>query len=74
MTLSDSLLVSNDYPHIKTQALAFCEAVEMSSNYPHLFIYVRLSTTTGMYTIDLIGNPYSDNKVIAAFKNGMKTL
>jgi len=73
MTLSEAHY-TNPYPPIKTQALAFCEAIELSVKHPHLFHYVSYSTTTGMYYVDRIGLSYSDPKVIAAFLNGNKTL
>lgn len=72
--MTSALIVSNRYPQIKTQAEAFDQAMQMSASYRHLFVYVRLSTTTGLYEIDLVGNQYSDSKIIASFFNKQKTL
>jgi hypothetical protein len=73
-TQSDLLIVLNEYPQHKTLSNALDEALKMSKEYKHLFIYVRYSTTTGQYSIDLIGNQYLDSKIVATYFNQQKTL
>ena len=69
-----SLAVSMKYPEVKTLSEAVDQALTLSANYRHLFVYVRLSTTTGNYSVDLVGNQYSDSKIVATYFNQQKTL
>lgn len=69
-----SLAVSMKYPEVKTLSEAVDQALTLSGNYKHLFVYVRFSTTTGNYSIDLVGNQYSDSKIVATYFNQQKTL
>lgn len=73
MTFLD-LITSPSYPEFKTLSQAVDEALILSEKHKHIFIYVRLSTTTGNYSVDLIGNKYSDSKIVATYFNQQKTL
>jgi hypothetical protein len=60
--------------HYKSETEATERAKEYSLEFPDQFIYVILSTSSGKYRHDYIGLKYSDEKIIATFKQGEKTL
>ncbi len=64
----------NEFP-IKRESLAESleTAKQESREHGAFFIYI-FGNTSGMYVIDHIGLPHSDEHVIATFKNGEKVL
>jgi len=60
--------------HYKSETEATEKAIEYSLKYPDQFIYLILSTSSGRFRLDYMGLSYSDEKIIATFKQGEKTL
>jgi len=60
--------------YYKTENQAIESAIKYSLQYPDQFIYVILSTSSGRFRLDYMGLSYSDEKILATFKQGEKTL
>ncbi len=60
--------------HYKTEAQAISSAIDYSLKYTDHFIYVILSLSSGKFRLDYIGINYSDERLIATYRKGEKTL
>jgi hypothetical protein len=60
--------------HYQTETEAIARATDYSRAYSDQFIYVIHSTTSGRYRLDYIGLKFSDEQILATFKQGEKTL